>query len=330
MSCSAPSSPRTSPTDARPPQISNPHAACVSYLRTVYQYSGTGFGNDHVLPGACLEAGNLQYGEITYEGMKALYQALDFQEDDVFYDLGSGVGKLTLYVALKGEVKRSVGLEIGIKRHAVAEDACSRLLEELQSRRGNQSSNLICTWSNPCVLLADIRENTYQDATVTVLNNLCLDKAVESRVLENLTKCPSLRRIICVVQISPRPRFKLLRTVRVACTWAKVSVWHIYCMLPPLPLKAPSVVSAPSRSRFSAPRPKTPIIQRLASSLVPTQRPRMLGTSTTVEYFSAHGDDVMDEAGPQVVAPPMPQMVGPRPPIGGRRVKNLKMSFMHS
>ena len=34
-----------------------------------------------------------------------------FSRQDVFYDLGCGVGKLVLYVALRGAAQRSVGLE---------------------------------------------------------------------------------------------------------------------------------------------------------------------------------------------------------------------------
>ena len=44
-------------------------------------------------------------------------------EDDVFYDLGSGVGKFNLYVAAMNEIRKSVGLEIGERRNREANQA---------------------------------------------------------------------------------------------------------------------------------------------------------------------------------------------------------------
>eukprot|EP00746_Dinoflagellata_sp_MGD_P154630 gnl/MRDRNA2_/MRDRNA2_84939_c0_seq1.p1 gnl/MRDRNA2_/MRDRNA2_84939_c0~~gnl/MRDRNA2_/MRDRNA2_84939_c0_seq1.p1 ORF type:complete len:358 (-),score=32.37 gnl/MRDRNA2_/MRDRNA2_84939_c0_seq1:740-1813(-) len=263
-------------------RVSNPHEVVLSYLRTVYQNASRGFGTDHVFPGACLEAGNLQYGEIMYQGMNMLYQAIPFEEEDVFYDLGSGTGKLTLYIALRGEIKRSVGLEIGLKRHSVAQEACSKLAQELCLRQTNQVSNLTRACSAFSVLQTDIRENTYRDATVTVVNNLCLDKSVESRVIENLMKCPSIRMIICVVQISPRQRLQLLRTVRVACTWAKVSVWSIYRVLPP---PQPASRSQDPRERSSL---RTPLSEKLLSTCL-GQRPSLLATQPRLEQEDTCG-----------------------------------------
>jgi hypothetical protein len=34
-----------------------------------------------------------RYGEVTYGGMERLYEALELKKEDVFYDLGCGVGK---------------------------------------------------------------------------------------------------------------------------------------------------------------------------------------------------------------------------------------------
>lgn len=35
----------------------------------------------------------VRYGEVTYGGMERLYEALELRNEDVFYDLGCGVGK---------------------------------------------------------------------------------------------------------------------------------------------------------------------------------------------------------------------------------------------
>lgn len=204
----------------------NSHAKAVSYLNNVYQHVKSGFGNDHTCQNAgSLDYGNLQYGEVSYKGMEPLYTALGLRKTDKFYDLGSGTGKLVLYVALRGEAKSSVGLEVGERRHCQAEEACSRLTKELKKEPLDSCSNY-------SVVLADIRQQLYTDATVAVLSNLCMDVSVQSRVTDNLMRCSGLRRLITTVPMPPHPRLHLVRTVRVACTWAKVSAWAIYDVLP--------------------------------------------------------------------------------------------------
>ena len=39
----------------------------------------------------------IRYGEVTYGGMERLYEALELRNEDVFYDLGCGVGKFLRY-----------------------------------------------------------------------------------------------------------------------------------------------------------------------------------------------------------------------------------------
>ena len=98
----------------------------VTMLQKVFAKGSSGFGSDVTEENIdranmqCLAIrtllilDTLRYGEVTYQGMEKLYDALDLKKDDVFYDLGCGVGKLVLYVALRGGPQRSVGLEAPI------------------------------------------------------------------------------------------------------------------------------------------------------------------------------------------------------------------------
>mmetsp|Transcript_11557 Transcript_11557/g.24322 ORF Transcript_11557/g.24322 Transcript_11557/m.24322 type:complete len:293 (+) Transcript_11557:138-1016(+) len=201
----------------------NSHNTAVNCLQKVYRNVNSGFGNDFAAD--CVDPGNLQYGEVTYTGMEALYTALRLKRGDVFYDLGSGVGKLVLYVALRGEVLRSVGLEVGERRHALADSACQRLAKQVEVQ------------GTPCadfaVMLADISRQHYNDATVVVMTNLCMDMGIINRTLNALMKCPSLKRIVCITPMPPHSRLNLSRIVKVHCTWAKTSSWQVYDVLEP-------------------------------------------------------------------------------------------------
>ena len=60
------------------------------------------------------------YGELTVEGAARLFEQLDLGQHDVFYDLGSGDGKVVLLAAVLCGVERSVGVELDPDRHSVA------------------------------------------------------------------------------------------------------------------------------------------------------------------------------------------------------------------
>ena len=104
------------------------HADAIACLQKIFAKNHTGFGSD--ITDENIDPGNLQYGEVTYQGMQPLYSALDLRPGDVFYDLGCGVGKLVLYVALRGDAQRSVGLEVGQRRFLLAEGARCSLDED--------------------------------------------------------------------------------------------------------------------------------------------------------------------------------------------------------
>eukprot|EP00931_Biecheleriopsis_adriatica_P068522 TRINITY_DN4246_c0_g1_i1.p1 TRINITY_DN4246_c0_g1~~TRINITY_DN4246_c0_g1_i1.p1 ORF type:complete len:328 (+),score=62.00 TRINITY_DN4246_c0_g1_i1:79-1062(+) len=212
----------------------NSHVDVVGCLEKIFSKGKSGFGSDRTAER--VDPCNLQYGEVTYQGMEPLYDALGLRKGDVFYDLGCGVGKLVLYVALRGEISRSVGLEVGERRHVLAEGACKQLSGELEIQRAGGISELP-TLGAACadfsVLLADISRQRYFDPTVVVLTNLCMDMGVQNRTVTCLLRCPSFRRLVSITPMLPHARLKLVGSVQVACTWAKVSAWQVYDVLPP-------------------------------------------------------------------------------------------------
>lgn len=249
-----------------PPAPGATHENVVAHLTRLYSKSATGFGSDYACCNDAIDVCNMQYGEVTYAGMEPLYAALRLKHDDVFYDLGSGVGKLVLYVALRGEVSKAVGLEVGERRHRLASSACDQLTKELEA----EETQLPC--SKFAAVQADISRERYHDATVVVLTNLCMDMQVQSRTLDQLMKCPTMRRLACITPMFPHLRLKLNRMVHVACTWAKISSWHIYDVLPAPPPRAgllrSSILWRPPTlgTRSSRQLPKSASVSRSSSS----------------------------------------------------------------
>ncbi|CAE8670846.1 unnamed protein product [Polarella glacialis] len=217
----------------------NSHAAAVKFLKSAYLQGKSGYGGDHVCESANgLEATNLGYGEVAVSGMETLYSVLNISAGDVFYDLGSGTGKLPLYVALRGEVSSSTGIEVGERRHRLAEEAGVRLKSELAKGTERAADDpppaeLDAECSAYSLVLGDIRQSIYSDATVVVMSNLCMDQSVQNRAVQNLLACPGLRNMASTVPLPAHQRLQRDRAVNVTCTWAKTSTWHIYSVLPP-------------------------------------------------------------------------------------------------
>lgn len=233
------------PKSSIPPGAS--HEDAVTCLQKVFAKHSSGFGTDSTEEN--IDRANLQYGEVTYGGMERLYEALELKKEDVFYDLGCGVGKLVLYVALRGTAQRSVGLEVGQRRFLLAEHARSSL-EELEGKHRKSDENnekaTECRFQ-----LADISRYRYLDPTVAVLTNLCMDMGVQSRTLNCLLRCPCFRRLVSITPL-PHTRLKLVRSVLVSCTWAKVSAWQVYDVLPPQEPLARSWIHGPMLKRSSS------------------------------------------------------------------------------
>lgn len=242
----------------------NSHAAAVAHCQKVYDGKATGFCSDHLCESSegRIDPGNLTYGEVTYAGMEAVYDALNLKQGDVFFDLGSGVGKLVLYVALRAQVARSVGLEVGEKRHALAVGACERL-KALKEEPDAKLSSLTQPCSEFQVLQADICKYAYQDASVVVITNVCMDMQVQSRAVEQLLRCSAIRRLVTTCALPPNNRLKLARAVCVACTWCKQSSWQVYDVMPAAPprfnllrsginFKPPALLSRANRAKVLA------------------------------------------------------------------------------
>ncbi|CAD7940539.1 unnamed protein product [Amoebophrya sp. A120] len=266
------------------------HADVVSVLERAYAGAGGGVRNEisgfvFDRPGdGCpfVDSGNLQYGEVTFEGMRKVYKYLNLRPGDTFYDLGSGVGKLPLYVFLRTAAENlsqcsSFGLEVGERRHDLACMARERLRKMLStfnpSSAASGTTSSSPAWMESCsslldkcpdltservksgckFYLQDISTQRYDDANVVVLSNLLMDGGIQKKTLEQLLRCRSFRRLL-TVRVVHHPRLKLKTCVHVECTWAKICSWHVYDVLPPsgisfaLPSSLPAALLKHSRA----------------------------------------------------------------------------------
>jgi hypothetical protein len=143
---------------------------------------------------------------------------------DVFYDLGSGTGKIPLQVALQAGVARSVGVEFARARHQLAEDAYGmlrdRTADELQAavdRLVTGGAALPAGWTSARVagrlkdaagrveaVCANFLTLDMSDATVVFVNNTVFEPCLMIPLLEVLAAMPRLRVLLTLRPLCSR------------------------------------------------------------------------------------------------------------------------------
>jgi len=174
------------------------------------------------------------YGEVTTMGVRQLAHALFFSlpttdDDDVptttvFYDLGSGVGRLVTQMYLDGVVQKAVGVELSKERHLIATDDWSKLTSSLADAGGDNELFDV----DPRAVLhihGDATAVDLSDATHIFISSLCFPERVLGSLQDTILAVASLdvSRILVVAAMSDLwelEREGWVRTVRyIQMTW---------------------------------------------------------------------------------------------------------------
>jgi hypothetical protein len=159
------------------------------------------------------------YGELTSAGVRQLIRATRLGADDVFVDLGSGVGKIVLQVALAVPGVRCIGIEIDGARHA---SACEAL------RRAEA-----CGVLEPgrCVFRhEDIRQADFCLATVLFAHSTCFPAAMLGAVARRMAAQERAGTLVTTSRLTGRAGKLLAFVATRACqlSWDKHHRMHLY------------------------------------------------------------------------------------------------------
>jgi Histone methylation protein DOT1. len=162
------------------------------------------------------------YGEILPTSVDKMIDIIKIGPDDVFYDLGSGMGKVTMQMFANTSAKKCCGIEYFPERAFSAKKALKKLYKLFPS------------------LLDDDRIISYQvqnikdvhyldDATIVFMCSTCYPEELLDIVYEKLKNSDKLRYLITHKRYD---KFKNLlpnlREVELPCTWSKNLIWFFY------------------------------------------------------------------------------------------------------
>lgn len=162
-------------------------------------------------------SGSPLYGEINHGSIKSLLEYLDLSKRDVFYDLGSGIGKVVIAVALLSSVKKAVGIELSKTRHKDA-------LEALEN-----ASIWAPSINNRCLFLnADLMTADLSSATVIYTCSTAFSIAFMKKVIKRLAILPQDFRLVSLQELPENKHFVLEDILRLDMSWVRKTPVHLY------------------------------------------------------------------------------------------------------
>lgn len=163
------------------------------------------------------QGGNPTYGEITFQSTKDLIDHLQLTCEDVFFDLGSGVGKICCQVALTTPA-RAIGIELSATRCQLAQKAKQCLIDK---KACTNSAKLEFYEQN-------ILDANLEPATVIFACSTCFSEQLMQTLTQKLEALPKLKRIVTLKELAPTTRFTLSKTFHLPMTWSENTPVHIY------------------------------------------------------------------------------------------------------
>jgi len=158
------------------------------------------------------------YGEIMPTATIHLIDALELGPDDVFVDLGSGVGKVVVTAALRSDVKRAVGVELATDRHQRA--AAVVLAAE---RDGVLAPGRVQLRNQ------DVLRTKVTDATVLYTCSTAFPYAFTERLARRVGRLGRPVRFVTAQPLEDGlPGFALDAVLHLDMSWARKRKMHIY------------------------------------------------------------------------------------------------------
>lgn len=163
----------------------------------------------------------LLYGEIPFETWQKLIARISPKKDSVFYDLGSGIGRVAMQSHLIYDFEKSCGIELlkGLHNKALeAENIFTKFIKpQIAKNLGKKELNFIC---------GDILQEDFSDADLILLSHPFKDEeqflVLEEKFLKTLK--PKTK-IITLIRFLRDERFKSLGFGTFNFSWGKSSAY---------------------------------------------------------------------------------------------------------
>jgi hypothetical protein len=185
-----------------------------AYLQMIYENKGGYTLPSDEVSAIYKEGGHPQYGEIPYDSAAHILEDLQLSRQDVFYDLGSGVGKLVLQVYMTTPVKRSIGIELSQTRWNIAEASRKQVAED----------DHIIVGRDLGFLNQNILKTALNDATVCFISGITFPPQLTQAIMDRLGSLDHDVKVLSVLPLPAHKQFRLIKTYNLPMSWAPEGV----------------------------------------------------------------------------------------------------------
>jgi len=158
----------------------------------------------------------LTYGYIKNSCIDIMIKKLNISKDDVFYDLGSGIGNVCFKISYSTNAK-SIGYELVKKRHDVAIDI-------------NKEFSLLKNMENKVELFNEDftkLKNGINDATIIFTDSIVFSEDL-LKLIENIGyQSPNLKYLISMKKLNNPTNFELIENLPCEASWSTSQI-NIY------------------------------------------------------------------------------------------------------
>jgi predicted RNA methylase len=152
------------------------------------------------------------YGEILPESIGKILKKIKIKDSDIFYDLGSGTGRVCFQIYLEKNIK-CIGIEYVKNRY------------DLSVISNNKLENSKITFIND-----DFFNINWRNATIIYICNTCHPMDLMNKIVNKITEeCKDLRYLILCKNLETIPNnFRLIKEFNVKSSWSDYSRIFIY------------------------------------------------------------------------------------------------------
>ncbi len=187
--------------------------------------------------GVTAGGGSPVYGEIKFESVLFLLNYLKLNQNDVFYDLGSGLGKFTYLVYLLTSVRKAIGIELSETRYNKASSVSSKISSsydvifnfENQMRKNVDKLPLQKIKGKYFELVnGNFLQEDFSDATVIFTCSTCFPDECMASLTEKFAQLQDGTRILTLRHLNEHKDVHPIRTIYLPMTWSQNTPVYIY------------------------------------------------------------------------------------------------------
>lgn len=157
------------------------------------------------------------YGELSRESVRDLIKIVQLGPDDIFCDLGCGLGKVVMQVALESKAKQVIGIELSSERVKAATKVMHKL----------QKAGYISEGRTKIVEANILDVENYADATVLYSACTCFSHLMPSVTKKVFEQCKNLKWMILDLYYCKdydlhqiKKRFDVVQSLSLKASWS--------------------------------------------------------------------------------------------------------------